>query len=1028
MAEYLAAREPHDRDVLSPADAAGAVAAVLALGRERVAGRRIVKVGNPSRAVDGWESPHTVVEVVSDDAPFLVDSVSSALARQGHDVHLLFRPLLEVSGVGLTSHLHIEIDRETDLAVLEALRDTIESVVDDVFTAVADWDALRLSVSGFANALRASPPSGVGADETAEVATYLDWLADDHFTFVGAVAVDASGAAIPGSELGVARRRPLFDLDDADPAPTGLLTLTHAQARSTVHRDVPLDSVTVRRLEAGGAIGGELRLLGLYTANVFSDSVEHIPVVRRKVAEVVARSGLPPDGHDGRILEHVLATYPRDEMFRLGTDELAGLSLAIVGMGLRRRLRLFVSRDRVGCFVSCLVYLPRDRYTTPVRQAVVIALCDAFCGDAADFTVLVTEEVMARLHVVIATPRGAPAVETVPLEAKLAALARDWVDDLHDAFVDTLGEELGVDRYRAWRHAFPPAYQAEVSAPLAVRDAAVLEHLDPDGDLQLRLEPPRGEAIAHIKLYRAGGALVLSDVMPLLEHLGVTVVDEHPYEIAAPDGPPRDLLLRHRGRRRRSARRPCDPGARRRRVPGRMGGHGRERRPQPAGAARRTRGARRGDRAGAVPVPAPGRRALHRRVSRRHAARQRRSGAVARGAVPRASGSDPRPRRRARRQPPRRAARRGPRAHYRRGREPRCRPHPACALAARAGDDAHERVPGRGAPRVQVRPDRARLPAEAAPAARDLGGVAVGRRRPPARRRHRAWRHPVVGPTRGLPHRGPRADEGADGQERGHRADRREGRVLREAGRVEGRVPDVHPWTARADRQPDRRGRSGRGRKRRRGRAPAGRRAARRRRLVPGGRGRQGHGRVLRPRQLARRRVRVLARRRVRVRRLCRVRPQGDGHHVARRVALREGALPRPRRRRRHRTPHRRRHRRHVGRRVRQRAPPFPARAAGGGVRPPTRVRRPRSRSRPVVRRTSTPLRPPRFVVGRLRRRGALARWRCVPACGEVRRPLGRRPARARHRRGAAHTRRRGRARSCGLRSTSCGTAASARS
>ncbi len=206
-------------------------------------------------------------------------------------------------------------------------------------------------------------------------------------------------------------------------------------------------------------------------------------------------------------------------------------------MGLRRRVRLFVSRDRVGCFVSCLVYLPRDRYTTPVRRQVVDALCAAYGGDTADFTVLVTEEVMARLHVVVSTPTGAPEVDALALETQLAALAREWADDLHDAFVDALGEELGVERHRAWRHAFPPAYEDEVAAADAVRDVAVLEHLDPAGDLQLRLEPPNGEAVAHIKLYRAGGPLVLSDVMPLLEHLGVTVVDEHPYEIAAPDGP-----------------------------------------------------------------------------------------------------------------------------------------------------------------------------------------------------------------------------------------------------------------------------------------------------------------------------------------------------------------------------------------------------------------------------------------------------------------------------------------------------------
>ncbi|HLM18097.1 MAG TPA: NAD-glutamate dehydrogenase, partial [Acidimicrobiia bacterium] len=530
--DYLAAREPHDFDALSAADATGAVDALLALGRDREPGSRIVQVRNPTRAVDGWESPHTVVEVVSDDAPFLVDSVSSALARRGYDIHLLFHPVIDA-----TSHLHLEIDRETDPVLLDALRAEIESVVDDVFAAVADWGALRAAVTDFATALRTSPPDGVTSEETEEVATYLDWLADDHYTFVGAIRVDAAGAPVAGSELGVARRRALFDLDDADASPTGLLTLTRARTRSTVHRDVPLDSVTVRILHADGTTGGELRLLGLYTANVFTDSVEQIPVVRSKVREVLARSGFAPDGHDGRALTHVLATYPRDELFRLPTDELGASALAITAMGLRRRVRLFVSRDRVGCFVSCLVYLPRDRYNTPVRRQVVGALCAAYGGDAADFTVLVTEEVMARLHVVVNTPTGAREVDALALEAQLAALAREWADDLHDAFVDALGEEHGIERYRAWRHAFPPAYHDEIAASEAVRDVDVLERLDPGGDLQLRLEPPNADGVAHIKLYRAGGLLVLSDVMPLLEHLGVTVVDEHPYEIDAPDGP-----------------------------------------------------------------------------------------------------------------------------------------------------------------------------------------------------------------------------------------------------------------------------------------------------------------------------------------------------------------------------------------------------------------------------------------------------------------------------------------------------------
>jgi glutamate dehydrogenase len=535
--DYLAAREPHDRTTLTEADAAGAVAGLLAQGRARGPGGRIVRVANPTRDADGWTSPHTIVDIVSDDVPFLVDSISSALARRGYDIHLLLRPLLEHAGVGLTSHLHVEIDRETDPELLVVLRGELEAVVDDVIAAVFDWDAMRDAVTARATALRAAPPADLDPEQVAEDARYLDWLADDHFTFVGAVRVDADGVLVPGSELGVARRRSLFGPHDAaDPEPTGVLTLTRSRARSTVHRDVPLDFVAVREHTAAGMERAELRLLGLYTANVSSDSVERIPVVRRKVADVMARSGFAPEGHDGRTLAHVLATYPRDELFRLGVDELSALALAIVGMGLRRRVRLFVSHDRLGCFVSCQVYLPRDRYTTPVREAVVDTLCRVYGGTEADFTVLVTEEVMARLGIIVGTPDGAHEVDPLALEAKLAQLVRSWVDDLHDAFVDELGEETGIERFRVWRDAFPPAYRDEVDARDAVADVTILEGLDPKGDLAVRLHHGTGGADARIILYRAGSALVLSDVMPFLEHLGVTVVDEHPHEIAAPRG------------------------------------------------------------------------------------------------------------------------------------------------------------------------------------------------------------------------------------------------------------------------------------------------------------------------------------------------------------------------------------------------------------------------------------------------------------------------------------------------------------
>ncbi len=494
----------------------------------------------PPATRDGWESPHTIVDVVTDDAPFLVDSVSAALVRHGYDLHLVFHPLLAHERVGMTSHLHLEIDRESDPDVLDALRDQLELVVDDVFAAVADWDAMRVAVVAVAAQLRSSPPPTEAPDDVAEATTFLDWLADDHFTFVGAVRVDADGMVVQGSELGAARRRPLLRegavIEGGAP---WMLVLTKALAHSTVHRDVPLDCVNVRRVHPDGTFLDEIRFVGLYTANVYSQSAEAIPLLRQKVTRVVERSGFPPAGHDGRTLAYVLESYPRDELFRLAVDELSALAIGIVRMGLRRRVRLFVSHDHLGCFVSCLVYLPRDRYTTIVRLQVLETLCAAFGGSDVDLNLLLTESVMARLHVVVTTPDGSRTPDPLAVEAELAAIVRAWVDDLHDAFVAARGEEAGVDAYRSWRNAFPAAYQFDVDAHDAVADVDVLDGLDPEGDLAIRLEPPDGDHLARIKLYRTGGALVLSDVMPLLEHLGVTVVEERPYEIAAPDGHPR---------------------------------------------------------------------------------------------------------------------------------------------------------------------------------------------------------------------------------------------------------------------------------------------------------------------------------------------------------------------------------------------------------------------------------------------------------------------------------------------------------
>ena len=409
-----------------------------------------------------------------------------------------------------------------------------------------------------------APPPTVARAEVDEAATFLEWLADDNFTFEGYCEYDLvehegedALHLVAGSQLGVVRRRRVSEYSRtfASMAPETrrkgrepwVLTLTKTQARSTVHRAVPLDYVGVKRFDADGNVVGECRFTGLYTSTVYTESTHRIPVVRRKVAEVIADSGLPTSGHDGRALANILETYPRDELFRLSVQELGTIAQGILRMGQRRSVRLFASRDEFGRFVSCLVYLPRDRYTTTTRVGIVFTLRRAFQGTAVDFTVLVTESLLARLHVIVDTPDPMVAVDIDALEADLGRIARAWVDDLREALIAARGEEAGLDTFRAYANAFLPSYQEDVRPSDAVDDIAVLEQLDPAGDLQIRIvgpapclngagSVPERERVATVKLYRSGTPLVLSAVMPVLEHLGLTVVEERPYQVTVAGG------------------------------------------------------------------------------------------------------------------------------------------------------------------------------------------------------------------------------------------------------------------------------------------------------------------------------------------------------------------------------------------------------------------------------------------------------------------------------------------------------------
>ena len=259
-----------------------------------------------------------------------------------------------------------------------------------------------------------------------------------------------------------------------------LLNLTKANSRATVHRPAYLDYVGVKRFDDDGEVASERRFLGLLTHTAYSASPWEIPVLRRKAQRVLERSKLLPGSHDYKALVEIIETYPRDELFQIKEDELYEIALGVLHLGERRRVRLFVRRDVFGRFLSCLVYLPRDRFDTRNRNRIQDILQEEFRGASVDYTTRVSDSVLARLHYIVYTSDGGvPDYDVPAIEARLAAATRAWTDDLRDALAEYEGEEQVGRLFECYREAFPGAYRDDFSARQAVLDIERIERLGP---------------------------------------------------------------------------------------------------------------------------------------------------------------------------------------------------------------------------------------------------------------------------------------------------------------------------------------------------------------------------------------------------------------------------------------------------------------------------------------------------------------------------------------------------------------------
>ncbi|NLS12553.1 NAD-glutamate dehydrogenase [Vibrio sp. SM6] len=562
-----------EEDLLArdPADLYGAVVSLWQRLAMHKADDISVSVFNPDVTHQGWQSNHTVIEIVIKDSPFLVDSIKMALSRLGLTTHLMLSnpvrikrnkqdSIIEIGrDKGETLSLfHLEVDCLSDAQEMNNLKNELLCVLNDTRLVVSDWQPMVDKLKSITTNLSALPCNNEGIEERRkETIAFLNWMTKHNFTFMGYKEFDLVGKGdakelVPTKTAGLGlfaqtshvHKVKLSELSTAarlEIQKDEILVLTKGNQASRIHRPAYYDYVGIKKYDEKGRVCGEHRFTGLYTSAVYNQTVANIPLVRDKVNRILDTSGYLKGSYAFKALHNILENYPRDELLQASEEALLDVGKGVVQMQDRDMLRLFVRRDPFGRFFSAMVYVTKERYNTQLRRQTQKIFQTHFGSDkAVEFTTFFSESSLARTHYIVRVENNEQTIDVKAIESDLIEAASTWSDRLKHSLMAHQGESLGIKLFKQYQNSFSHSYQHDVMPSSAVADIDQLQHLDDVNRLGMLFYRPQEltshSQSVHLKLYHRDDPLHLSDVMPILENLGLRIIGESPYEIRRTDG------------------------------------------------------------------------------------------------------------------------------------------------------------------------------------------------------------------------------------------------------------------------------------------------------------------------------------------------------------------------------------------------------------------------------------------------------------------------------------------------------------